>query len=286
MDFVYICREGNNQELRYSLRSVFQNSPVNSVWVVGGKPDWYGGNYIHVPQNGEKYSNAKANLRAIIDSDKIPDKFILMNDDFYIMNPVERIPVYHGGSLENKAKEYLNYRSTSKHAKILMETVELLKNNGVPNPLDYSLHIPMTIHKNNFEFAINMGGAIRSVYGNMNRIGGTQLPVHDVKVHLKNIIFPESFNYKENEYDIPFLSSSDQSFRLLYRTVLKTLSNPSPWELARTGSEALPRIAQITHHEMLQEIKKDSLNRLNSFRKHDPGSHLGSADNCNWCRDA
>lgn len=230
MDFVYICRDGHNNELKYSLRSVFENSSVNSVWVVGGKPNWYTGKYINVLQNREKYINARANLQAVIDSDQIPDKFILMNDDFYIMNKINRIPVYHGGSLEKKANEYLNYRTTSKHAQLLMETVNLLKNNGVPSPLDYSLHIPMTIHKKNFEYAVEMGGAIRSVYGNINRIGGTRLPVQDVKVHLKNIAFPESFDYQENKYDIPFLSSSDQSFKLLHKTVLHKFSNPSPWE--------------------------------------------------------
>lgn len=230
MDFVYICRDGKNNELKYSLRSVFKNSPVNSVWVVGGKPDWYTGNYIRVPQTSDKYTNAKANLRTIIDNDLIPDKFVLMNDDFYIVNPITSIPVYHGGSLEKKANEYLKYRATSRHAKILLETVDLLKNNGVPNPLDYSLHIPMTIHKKNFEYAVEIGGAIRSVYGNMNRIGGTQLPVHDVKAHLKNIAFPETFDYKENKYDIPFLSSSDQTFRILFKTVLHQFNTPCPWE--------------------------------------------------------
>lgn len=230
MDFVYICRDGRNVELKYSLRSIFSNSQVNSVWVVGGKPDWYTGNYIKVSQDGEKYSNARKNFQTIIDSSEIPDRFVLMNDDFYIMHPIKNIPIYHGGSLETKANEYLNYRSTSKHAKMLLETVDLLKNNGVPNPLDYSLHIPMAIHKNNFQYAVQMGGALRSVYGNMNRIGGRQLPVHDVKVHLKSITFPESFDYIENRHNIPFLSSSDQSFKLLYRTTLNKFSNPSPLE--------------------------------------------------------
>ncbi len=230
MDFVYICRNGRNPELQYSIRSVFKNSPVNSVWVVGGRPNWYSGNYVHVPQNASKYENARANLQAVINTAEIPEKFILMNDDFYIMNEINNIPVYHGGSLEKKANEYLNYRATSQHAKILLETVDLLKNNGVPNPLDYSLHIPMTIHKSNFKYAVEMGGAIRSVYGNMNRIGGTQLPVHDVKVHNKNILFPESFDYIENKYDIPFLSGSDYNFRQLHQSVLRQFNNPSPLE--------------------------------------------------------
>jgi hypothetical protein len=222
MDFVYICREGNNNELRYSLRSVYKNTPVNSVWVVGGKPPWYSGNYIKVDQSSpNKYLNAQANLRAIVDSPDIPNKFVLMNDDFYITREIKRIPVYHGGSLEAKAKSYQNFKAASRHAQILMETVDILKKNGVPNPLDYSLHIPMTIHKENFQHSIDTGGAIRSVYGNLNRIGGSLLPVHDVKVHQKNINFPESFDFINNHHDLPFLSSSDQTFVTVYRNFLR-----------------------------------------------------------------
>jgi hypothetical protein len=213
MDFVYICRTGRNEELRYSLRSIFQNTNVNNVWVVGGKPDWYVGN-----------------LRAIVNSEDIPNKFILMNDDFYITKPIDNIPVYHGGSLQYKATKYLEYRSTSQYAEILQSTCDLLRENGVQHPLDYSIHVPMTIHKENFEFAIDLGGAIRSVYGNMNRIGGELLPVHDVKVHRKSVSFPQSFDYMKNEFDIPFLSTSDITFQHVFKTFLRQYNSKSPVE--------------------------------------------------------
>jgi hypothetical protein len=231
MDFVYICRDGPNNELKYSIRSVYKNAPVNSLWVVGGRPGWYSGKYINVEQNHEtKYLNAQANLRSIINNPYIPDKFILMNDDFYITQPIFKIPVYHGGSLEKKAEAYLNFKAKARHAQMLMETANLLKQNGVSTPLDYSLHLPMTMHKENLEHSVNMGGAIRSVYGNLNRIGGTRLPVHDVKVHGKDLIFPESFDYIKNEHQLPFLSSSDYTFNQLYRNTLKQFSEPSPEE--------------------------------------------------------
>ena len=230
MDFVYICRNGRNEELRYSLRSIFANTYVNSVWVVGGMPSWYSGPHIRVEQNDSKYENAKKNLRTILDSDQIPEKFILMNDDFFITKPIHNIPVYHGGLLDHKAERYAQYRATGQYTKMLLETSQTLKEHGVPNPLDYSIHVPMTIHKQNLEFALTIGGAIRSVYGNMNRIGGTQLPVDDVKVHNKGIAFPESFNYLRNEFDLPFLSTSDLTFQHVYRKKLKFLTNKTDLE--------------------------------------------------------
>jgi len=234
MDFVYICRDGRNEELRYSIRSVMHNAPVNSIWVVGGKPTWYVGNHIAVDQSCTKYENAKNNLRAIVNSDKIPNKFILMNDDFYIMDKIDRIPIYHGGSLEEKAKRYTEFRATAAYSQILMQTVKTLKQNGVRNPIDYSLHLPMTMHKQNLSFSIELGGAIRSVYGNMNRIGGTKLQVDDVKVHNKNVLYPESFDYMNNKYNIPFLSTSDITFQRVYRDCLRQFSNPT--ELERKNS--------------------------------------------------
>lgn len=230
MDFVYICRPGRNEELRYSIRSVFENTPVNSVWVVGGKPDWYQGSYIPVEQHKTKYENAKNNLRAIINSEQIPNKFILMNDDFFIIKKIERIPVYHGGLLAHKADQYKEFRATAAYANMLLETVETLRKNGVPNPLDYSIHVPMTINKENLSHSVEVGGAIRSVYGNMNRIGGVKLPADDVKIHNRNVLFPQSFDYVNNEHDLPFLSTSDITFKSVYRNSLRQFSNPSDLE--------------------------------------------------------
>ena len=81
MDFVYICRSGDNEELRYSIRSVIRSFPKANIWVVGGKPVWYKGNYIIVEQNQDKYTNALNNIIAICNSKEISVSFIFMNDD-------------------------------------------------------------------------------------------------------------------------------------------------------------------------------------------------------------
>jgi len=86
MNFVYICRGGENEELRYSLRSVVNSFPDSAVWVVGGIPKWYSGNKISIEQNAGKWANAVNNLNAITESPDIPEEFVLMNDDFFITN--------------------------------------------------------------------------------------------------------------------------------------------------------------------------------------------------------
>ncbi len=230
MDFVYICRDGKNEELKYSLRTVFANAPVNNVWVVGGKPVWYIGNHISVLQNGQKHENAQKNLRTILENQQIPDKFILMNDDFFIIDKINTIPVYRGGSLEEKAEYYQGFRGSAGHGAILRETSDMLKENGVRHPIDYSLHIPMTIHKQNLDFTLSLGGATRSVYGNMNRIGGRKLPEKDVKVYGNPDLFPESYDYLNNKFSLPFLSTSDTSFPDVHKNLLKEYNIRSPLE--------------------------------------------------------
>ena len=88
-DFVYICKSGENHELKYSIRSVIKYFPNANIWVVGGKPNWYIGNYIELKQSGAKYKNAYENLKLISNSDQISNDFYLMNDDFYIIKDIK-----------------------------------------------------------------------------------------------------------------------------------------------------------------------------------------------------
>ena len=106
MDFVYICRTGPNEELRYSIRSVMNSFPDAKIWVSGGKPDWYIGNYISIDQNGSKYANAIANINAICDSKEISDDFVLMNDDFFILKKIDSIKTFHSGLLIDKITRF------------------------------------------------------------------------------------------------------------------------------------------------------------------------------------
>ena len=82
MDIVYNCRPGKqNEELRYSIRSVMENLPHDNLWVVGGKPEWYTGNYGRgVPKGRElyefldkrygRYKNGWQNVSVLYDNDE------------------------------------------------------------------------------------------------------------------------------------------------------------------------------------------------------------------------
>ena len=225
MNFVYLCRDGDNEELRYSIRSLYKNIKDPNIWIVGGRPDWYVGNYIKVNQNKTKHVNVRNNLNKIISSKDIEDNFILMNDDFFIMKPMLDIPYFHGGLLINKVKKFKTNVKTSSYTKMLSDTYDTLIKKQIQDPLDYAIHVPMKINKENLSKVIYPALSIRTMYGNLYNVGGT--PIEDVKVHL-NRPWQESFDYKKNT---KFLSTNDQSFSKLYEEIFKNkFINKSPLE--------------------------------------------------------
>lgn len=228
MDYVYICRDGENEELRYSIRSVETNFPKGRVWVVGGKPSWYIGNYIPVENASTKQLNAIKNLFTITESEDISENFVLMNDDFFIINPVSDIKTYHGGNLMDKIKLRREITPTSKYPDLLLKAYRALQRRGIVDILDYELHVPMPMTKAGLREALEMGTQWRSTYGNLYGVGGEL--AEDVKVY-------GSGDLLEVTYDIDFLksdyvSTDDGSFLRVYNKILKDrFPNPSSCEL-------------------------------------------------------
>jgi hypothetical protein len=218
MDIVYICRSGENEELRYSIRSAVKNLTHDKIWVVGGKPDWYTGNYIEVDQTKGKYSNARNNLRAICNSKDISDSFVLMNDDFYILNKVSLIPYMYAGTLDDKINNREDIFSGNSYTKLLQQTLGSLFIRTKNIILDYELHVPMIMEKNKLKKTLLFSGLWRSVYGNMFEVGG--IKTCDVKVYDKKEIFYKA-SYDINNLKHDYLSSSDQSFKTVKSLVLE-----------------------------------------------------------------
>jgi hypothetical protein len=217
MDLVYICKNGENEELRYSIRSAVKNLPHDKVWVVGGKPDWYTGNYIEVPQSRTKYTNAKSNLKAICDSEEISDSFILMNDDFYIINKVDKIPYMYSGTLDDKIKQREDIFNGNTYTTLLRQTLGSLSRKSNDIVLDYELHVPMVMEKTKLSRVIRLSGLWRSVYGNLFNVGGTK--IRDVKVYNKtDKLYKGSYDINKLEYD--YLSSNDDSFEEVKNLIL------------------------------------------------------------------
>jgi hypothetical protein len=232
MDLVYICRDGDNEELRYSIRSAVANLPHDKVWVVGGKPDWYSGNYIPVPQTKTKYMNAKTNMLVISETKEISNNFILMNDDFFILKPQKSIRYYHGGSLLNKIKHLQKRYGSGAYIKLLLATKHFLKTRGIFDTLDYALHVPFKMNRNKLKEILQFDVSWRIAYGNLYSVGGTEVKINsgdskDVKVYKYD---GQLHGIVKNTISDIFLSSNDDSFDVLLPKLQELFPEPSSYE--------------------------------------------------------
>lgn len=229
MDYVYICRAGDNEELRYSIRSVVKNATHNNIWVVGQKPDWYVGNFVNVPDTGTKFTNIHNCFSAIADIGAISDDFVLIEDDMFIVQPVGIMPIYSGGSMADRIKELQDINPTSRYTKLLQSTynyiVRFLK---VKDPVNYEIHFPLVMNKQKLSKALRHSVFQKSVYGNQFKIGGQVTA--DVKVHTKGQWLEKSYDFRTG--DRPIISTDENdSFDVVYNEVLKDMfPKPSPYE--------------------------------------------------------
>lgn len=197
MDLVYICKSGDNEELRYSIRSAVKNLPHNKIWVVGQKPDWYIGNFIPVSKAPTKYESARRNLYNITINQNISEDFILMNDDFFILKPIDILPSYH------RAQNFIEHANTTKnnaYANLLLKTKRILSSMGIQDPRDFELHIPMQMNKQGLSVCLKKDpGLWRSLFGNLYHT--TSTPRNDVKVFTETVDDIDSYDFISTEDD-------------------------------------------------------------------------------------
>lgn len=218
MDVVYVCRDGDNPELRYSLRSL-ANVPHERVFIFGGCPAWVNTDVVtHVssPQHVSPYASTRAHIKAACQHAEVSDPFMLWNDDFYAMEPVDELPVMCRGSLAEMVERFAKTQTT--WARGIRETAVLLRDLGYEAPVSYDLHVPLPVHKSKMLEALKLakrvrGDAVhvRTIYGNLAGLGGTEML--DVKMMRRSDPIPRG----------PWLSSGDNTFRAVVEPVLRYL---------------------------------------------------------------
>ena len=207
MDIVYFVKdEPINEELRYSLRSVEKNFPHRRVWFYGGCPDdLQPDRWAHIKQNARsKWGNTSGLLRNACANEGISENFVLFNDDFFVMKPINSLPYYSDGSLEKRIKElWTRNPGGSVYITRMQLTKKMLTQEQCPTE-NYAMHMPMIINRREMQETFKKfpdGEMWRSLYGNHHR-----KPVEymkDCKIHSRDEMPPT---------DTPFLSTTDASF--------------------------------------------------------------------------
>jgi len=225
-DAVYIVRPGNdNEELRYSLRSLSNLSFSGRVWFVGYVPSWVTG---VLPIEGNRFDtkprNVHDNVRQACLEPGVSETFILMNDDFFIVEPMVAVPNLHRGPLE---KHIYNMLYATDWRASLVSALDWLKGRGIPDPLSYELHKPFEVDKAKMAEVLELSDGYtpdtppqwRTIYGNHWQIGGERSL--DKKMTAMGEWPPRA----------RWVSTSDQGFSgPRARRIMGYFPSASPWE--------------------------------------------------------
>lgn len=230
LDIVYVIKDAAfNEELRYSLRSVEKNFPHNKVFFYGGKPMYFHPDkLVPVLQKGKtKWDRVRAMLKTIAEDDRITENFVLFNDDFFVMRPVEKLSTYRYGTLEQLCKriEKKNGGRPTKYTLNLANTIATLKKHNLPT-LNFELHVPMVFKRGDLRELIDLfpdTRGTRSLYGNMYLNEEDTEPMKDTKIFKTNELPPE---------DALFVSTEDSSFSRgeIGKLIKSAFPDKSRWE--------------------------------------------------------
>jgi hypothetical protein len=230
VDLVVPVREGPvNQQLRYALRSWQACLPHRQVWIIGYKPAWlYGVGFVPARQTGTKYANTTQAMRLACQHPEISDPFLWANDDMFVMDPLDGMPVLHRGPVSDVEVHYAA-RASGSYLRGMRETRDLLAEHGYPEPLSYELHVPLEIRKAGMLRALDAGRGLdvlhkRTAYGVLAEIGGER--IEDVKVLHRGPLFDRS---------TPFLSTMPDAFANgeVGRVIRSRFPTPSEYEYRR-----------------------------------------------------
>jgi hypothetical protein len=253
MDFVFALGKGSkwdNNELRYTLRAIEKNANgYGKIVIVGEKPHWIK-NVLHIPfpdifksgMNGNADGNMVLKVMAAVYHPNVSEDFIYINDDelFLVPQDVKRLGWYHKGQMLN----FRNETWTKGFWRLrLHRTMRILVDKGL-DTYHYDNHLPFRMNKkkflecmSSFDFGENIGYTINSMYGNFNKVAGTKIVGHKIRVFSK-------FSKEKLEAGIPgklYMTFNDNGLNdVLINWLSKNFPTPSQYEATQSGIDKAP----------------------------------------------
>jgi hypothetical protein len=220
----------SNEELRYAMRSweshlLFPDGLT--LMTVGYLPTWMSPD-IHVEGNLYRSVPLAVFDNVMLGSERAADEWdecLFMNDDFFCLDPMDSVlPVRRNCTLaEHIAKFPVN--SNLWWPTSLRLTASWLAEQGFPHPDSYEVHRPLPASPAAMVDVLSrwtggMEGTVpqwRTMYGNMMKVDA--VPVKDAKL-----------GRTQPGVGSPWVSTSDQSWRLYSNSIIRRFQKPSRWE--------------------------------------------------------
>jgi hypothetical protein len=231
-DLVYIVRPGDqNEELRYSLRSVARNLPGRRVWIFGHTPPWVRGvESVELAPLEDGFANQLQSLTAAAHHPGLSEDVVLFNDDFYVMEPMDEVRVFHTGTLAGYIAylESIGKSPTNPWFRGLKVAKRELAEWGIENPLCYEHHSPMPWKRSELRDVIARGKGRPFLY--MSYYPATTGPAGERGMDAKSGAAGNPLAAGN-----PYLSSVDYSFQdsAIGRHVRATFDQPCHFEEPR-----------------------------------------------------
>lgn len=206
-DLIYILKADiDTEELKYSLRSVEKNFPINRVWFVGGQPEGLEPDIRlkHEQIGNSKWEMIRSSMWKAVSDERLSEDFFLFNDDFFVMEPVDTDSFrnFVDGTLERRIDELHSESGMNAYTRTLFKLEQELKTMHEPT-MNFDVHLPMLLNKEQVRSTLYKCSSpqMRSAIGNINRLPFVIHP--DVKVYdLESVPVNETY-----------LSTNDDTFR-------------------------------------------------------------------------
>ena len=205
-DVVYILkRELDTEELKYSLRSVEKNFPINRIWFIGGQPKGFR-NVVrlqHEQIGNCKWELIRSSMWKAVNAEDLTEEFFLFNDDFFVMKPVDTDSFINfvDGTLSRRIDELHAGHGMNPYCRTLFKLEQELRTMHEPT-MNFDVHLPMLMNKEQVKATLYKCSSpqMRSAIGNLNRL---PFVVHnDVKV----------YDLESVPVDETYLSTNDDTF--------------------------------------------------------------------------
>jgi hypothetical protein len=260
-DLVYTLGSGSNwknNEIRFSLRSVFKNlSGYRNIFIIGEDPGFIKGDNIFFfpcPDIYNPNKNADGNIiHKLLFASKLAglsEDFIFMNDDNYFLKPmhVDDIYPFHKGNMNDIDPSIYSFNHWGKR---LGRTRTTLMSKGLA-PLHFDHHAPFPMKKSEldptyeeFDFGDDVGLTVKSIYGSIHY---KDAPVMvDEKVLLRDP-FTLDFITKRVK-DCLYLANNDKGLNSSFKYFLYlNYPDAAPWETTPCDDKIV-RVAEWFHND-------------------------------------
>ena len=189
-DIVLYAKDGENEEMRYAIRTWCENLTFRHLYAVGGPyPQWFKPDkVIHNPVHLSMMKQYHESLVKALSDDSLTDDVVIMMDDIFIIG---RVGVwaknYNRGTLVEQVQRS---NKETEYNRLVLHTDQYLKRHGISSPLSFEEHAPFVCNRRQLlkvlkDIEWDCGKLLwRSIYGNL--YGGETTFRSDIKYHNRN----------------------------------------------------------------------------------------------------